>query len=142
MKKILLALAMVGLLPVLALASNDGHWIINASSANVNAGFEENLICIGGEICGKESTVSVIYYSTTYVAKMRVLADDNVGSKTKAHLQLYADGQLIGEQDVSRHGSWLEFNVGRRVNSLMLKSVHESHAPNGDETEIAHIVTF
>lgn len=140
MKKILVAAALATVIPAAAFAA-DNVYSVKAFSANVSTSFNP-YACIGGEICGKNSLVSVEYYSTTYVSALRVLAHDDVGQKSKAHLQLWADGQLIGEQDVLRAGSWLSFPVGRRVNNLMLISVNENHAPNGDETVVEYLLTY
>jgi hypothetical protein len=73
---------------------------------------------------------------------MVVMAHDNVGSHWKAHLQLWADGWLIGELDVLKNQSELNFNVGRYVNKLELKSVNQDHLSGGDETVVLRITTY
>jgi hypothetical protein len=101
-------------------------------------------ICFGGELCGKNDQVTVLYMSSSsnFLTNVNVRAHDHVGDKFKAHLQLWADGVLIGEKDVSKNGSWLNFQLDRNVFRLEFRSVHERGAAGGDETVITWIQTY
>lgn len=99
--------------------------------------------CIGGANCGVNTSITIQYDQKVYLQKVSVYAHDFIGEKSKAHLQVWADGVLIGEQDVLRSGSELNFTVNTYVsNNITLKSVKEDHSPTGDETAVIRITTY
>ena len=82
------------------------------------------------------------YPAGTYLQKVTIYAHDNVGNKTDALLQLYIDGALIGELDVKKAGSNLEFPVNRYVQIMQLKSINLNRGPGGDETVVTSIQSY
>lgn len=100
-----------------------------------------NAICIGGEQCGRDNFIQ-LNYPQSYVQKISIFAHDGISDVTKAHLQVFVNGVLIGEKDVLRDGSWLEFPVNRYVSSIYLKSVRDTGASTGDETAIQNITSY
>ncbi len=101
----------------------------------------DSAICIGGEQCGRANFIQ-INYPQSYVQKISIFARDDIGSVTKAHLQVFVNGVLIGEKDVLRAGSWLEFPVNSYVSTIYLKSIRDTGASTGDETAIEKISSY
>ncbi|WP_331346524.1 hypothetical protein [Cellvibrio sp. UBA7661] len=117
--------------------STSSYVHLNFTNGNPGSG-----LCIGGEICGKNDSLKIIYQPNRYISTVAVGAHDKVGDKFKAHLIVIADGVVVGEQDVLKDGSTLSFSVNRNVSVLEFKSVHENHEPKGDETVIMDVVTY
>jgi len=101
-----------------------------------NPSVYQTKVCVGGEICGRASSIVVNYPAGTYLQKVRVWAHDKVGDKTAAHLQLYVNGVFHSEQDVRQSGSWLEYTLGAYAQSVTFKSIHEKNLPGGDESVV------
>lgn len=99
-------------------------------------------ICIGGDICGVENTLFIVYPPNTYVSVAEVTAHDDVGSKTKANLQLWIDGVFQKEMDVKKDGSNLRFYINKVIKSnIEFRSIGESDTQT-DETVIESVLTF
>lgn len=91
-------------------------------------------VCIGGAICGGTANTIIVSTPRTYINYVNVAANDNVGDKHKARLQVYVDSVLVGDQDVLQYGSTLYFPIHRSGATVTLVSV----GPNagGDETNV------
>lgn len=129
------ALLCFGLVSSLALPNN-----VEASGPDAVLISDASYHCIGGQRCGRDTSYTLDVGSINLITYVVVSADDNVGDKTKAHLQCYVDGIFAGELDVSKAGGLLSFFpnlVGRRVE---FRSVSEDHNPNGDETRIFYVL--
>ncbi|KJZ13751.1 MAG: hypothetical protein ACPGUE_16555 [Marinomonas sp.] len=99
-------------------------------------------ICIGGDICGLENTLFIVYPQNTYLSVAEVTAHDDVGSKTKARLQLWVDGVFQEDMDVKKAGSTLRFYINKTVKgNIEFRSVGESDGKT-DETVIESVLTF
>ena len=101
-----------------------------------------NGICVGGDICGKNDALTVQYPAGSWVNGVSVGAHDKVGGQTKAHLQIYINGNYAGEQDVKSDGSTLAFPVHTFVNTIKFMSVNQDHKPGGDETQILQLQSY
>lgn len=99
-------------------------------------------VCIGGEICGKNDKLTILYPNGSWVNGIAVGAHDDVGSVRKAHLQIYVNGSFAGEQDVLRNGSTLNFPIHTFVSKIEFVSVKEDHSAGGDETDILQAQSY
>lgn len=97
-------------------------------------------VCIGGELCGKDDTVTVDVPPSSYITYVRVYAHDNVGQKTGARLHLYVDGVHRGDLDVRSAGSYLRFSVYAEGSRLVFRSTNTDGSSAGDETVLQEIL--
>jgi len=95
-------------------------------------------ICIGGELCGLNDTVTVNVPSQSYIRYVQVNAHDNVGNVHDATLRVYVDGTLRGSQDVKAAGSTLIFTIQAPGNQIVFRSVRSGNSA-GDETVLTDI---
>lgn len=99
-------------------------------------------ICIGGDKCGVDNSLFIVYPNNTYLSLVEVYAHDDVGSKTKARLELLVDGVSVGIQDVKKEGASHRFYVNRSVKGYIeLRSLGENDDKT-DETVIETLLTF
>ena len=102
--------------------------------------FGDGGICIGGDICGESERLTITYPSV-YITSLEVNADDNIGDKHRAELELYVDGVPFKKLDVKKDGSTLIFDLNRNVKSLRLMSVSKDEHKS-DETRIYTIYSY
>jgi hypothetical protein len=95
-------------------------------------------ICIGGERCGLNDTVTVNVPSQSYIRYVQVNANDNVGNVHDATLQVYVDGTLRGSQDVKQAGSTLIFTIQGLGTQIVFRSIRSGNSM-GDETVLTDI---
>jgi hypothetical protein len=91
-------------------------------------------LCIGGALCGGAANTIIVSTPRTQINYVNVTANDNVGDKHKARLQVYVDGVLVGDQDVLQGGSVLYFPVHRGGATITLMST--GPGSGGDETYV------
>lgn len=136
MKKLLPYAGLIASLFLQNNASASGPEILLTTDASPSPG------CIGGARCGVDKAYTIDTGSTYFITKVIVEADDNVGDKTRAHLECYVDGVFAGELDVSKNGSSLAFKPNLSGRRVELRSVREDHNPLGDETNLYYVAVY
>jgi hypothetical protein len=118
------------------------NWESNNETTTGSDGILYRGLGIGGPIFGKYVYLTVNYPVSTYIDYIYVRCDDNIGSTKSAKLQVWLDGKLFGEKDVSNTGSSLSFAVRRNVRTVWVQSVHSSGNAAGEETRITQYQSY
>ncbi|GEM_PF-4652735 len=86
--------------------------------------------CIGGSKCGgRHAEVRVSLGRPRYVSEILINANDDVGSKAKASINVYADGRLIASHmDIRKDGKTHRIDVRDSIGSVVIKPASDDEA--------------
>lgn len=83
--------------------------------------YEDEGGCFGGAKCGRNGWQLRIHLKDAPVTGVRFHAHDDVGDRSRGHLRLRIDGDVIEPDiDVAKNGDWYEVSVDRVRGSYLI----------------------
>lgn len=86
--------------------------------------------CIGGSKCGgRHAEARVNLGRPRYVSRILIKANDDVGSRANASINVYADGNLVASSvDIKKDGKVRKIDVNDRIHSIVIKPATDDEA--------------